>query len=580
MQGGRLVRSPKQINSAVEAISGVPEQAPANVDQQPNSSVMPERVGKLEIYPLANLFPMGPKDDLQPLADSIAKNGLLNPAVTFDGKILDGRRRAAACVIADVELRTTPLPDGIDPVEFVLAQNLQRRHLSPSQRATVAAKLMPHYQTEAAGRKRVLSGTRANPDGSQPEVPATLPEPAEHGEAREMAAKVAGAKPRYVSDAVRLLREAPELFKQVEFGEITIPQAIQRLEKQRDERPEQETGVTRNDFLAVLWDDSDAPPTRAPEKSYGPKSYPNLAFFRFHQSCDSRIELGTKHDLTHVALFAVPVEPSLTIKDKDGRAFCKASCQFLALSIRGTIPEPASVPAQIIEEGYEGVVKMIELMFPDALRAISTTRAEAPNGWQLVPRRSGPDASSKASVVTSGSTLSGTPSAGVCDSPSPAALPAKVSDGTPAKVEGRLLRKAKAITVRDHLCKLCDGLGSIAAELRQRQTKVSGIMRNLHSFKARGHAITTLEKVTKQLASVLASVGILGDSNRGVSGSVGDLPFSTRIVPRGSWYKCVGQVIEIVTALAKTIQAPAPKVHQDLQDIAAQLTRLRKQGGF
>jgi ParB-like chromosome segregation protein Spo0J len=51
--------------------------------------------------------------------------GQVNPAVTLDGKILDGRRRAAACVIAGVELRTTPLPDGIDPVEFVVAQNLR-----------------------------------------------------------------------------------------------------------------------------------------------------------------------------------------------------------------------------------------------------------------------------------------------------------------------------------------------------------------------------------------------------------------------------------------------------------------------
>jgi ParB-like chromosome segregation protein Spo0J len=68
---------------------------------------------------------MGPKEELQPLAESIAKMGQVNPAVTLDGKILDGRRRAAACVIAGVELRTTPLPDGIDPVEFVVAQNLR-----------------------------------------------------------------------------------------------------------------------------------------------------------------------------------------------------------------------------------------------------------------------------------------------------------------------------------------------------------------------------------------------------------------------------------------------------------------------
>jgi hypothetical protein len=121
---------------------------------------------------------------------------------------------------------------------------------------------MPHYQAEAAERKRVLSGTRANTDGSQPEVPATLPEPAECGEAREKAAKVAGAKPRYVSDAVRLLRDASELFKQVESGEITIPQAVKKVAAHVDTTAPEQVGLTRTEFIAVLWDVVLAPKSR------------------------------------------------------------------------------------------------------------------------------------------------------------------------------------------------------------------------------------------------------------------------------------------------------------------------------
>jgi hypothetical protein len=359
-------------------------------------------------------------------------------------------------------------------------------------------------------------------------------------------------------------------------GHQPEPASDKGVEDTQEHQPE--GASLRNGFLSILWDDAGAPPTRAPEKSYGPKTYPHLAFFRFHEAGDTRIESGTKHDLAHVGLFVVPVEEVRVVKDKQGRAICKATCRLVALSVRGNVPEPSTVPSQVIENGYDGVVEMIASMFPTALKAICTTRAETPNGWQLVPRQSSPVASSTASEVASGSLLSGTPSATASHSPSVPALPAKVADGKPEKVEGR--RDAKAITVRDQVCRLRDGLDSIAAELRQRQAKASKIMRSLHSFKARGNAITTLDSVAKQLGSVLASLCIPGDSNRGGSGSVGDLPFTTQIVPRGSWYKRVGRVIEIITPLAKSIEGPAPNIYQDLQDVAAQLRSIRKQGGF
>jgi hypothetical protein len=101
--------------------------------------------------------------------------------------------------------------------------------MSPSTRAIAAAKLMPHYAARAAERKKLLSGTRSNPNGSKTQVPEIVPGPDQCGEARELAAKAAGANPRYVSDAVRLQREAPELFKAVEAGEKTIPGAMRQL---------------------------------------------------------------------------------------------------------------------------------------------------------------------------------------------------------------------------------------------------------------------------------------------------------------------------------------------------------------
>ena len=48
-------------------------------------------------HPACLLFPRLADDELRALADDIRQNGLLNPIVTLDGAILDGRNRLAAC---------------------------------------------------------------------------------------------------------------------------------------------------------------------------------------------------------------------------------------------------------------------------------------------------------------------------------------------------------------------------------------------------------------------------------------------------------------------------------------------------
>ena len=343
-------------------------------------------------HPLADAFPLMPEAELEVLADDIKQNGQQQQAVIHEGKILDGRNRAAACKLAGVPLITVPLPNGINPITYAVGANLHRKRYTPAQLAIVAAKLMPHYAIEAAKRKRLMSGTRSNPDGTQPEVPENLPEPDECGEAREKAANATGASTRYVSDVIKLQREAPDLFKRVESGGMKIPKAVKELESRSSARVDQPKPSERNAFLAVLWDDADAPPSRAPEKSYGLQSYPHLAFFHLHQAGDTKIATAVKNGLTPVALFVVPVEPIQPIMDINGRAFYQPSCRFLSMAVRGTMPDSTVVPNQIVEGGYEGVLKMITAMFPNALKAVSTTGGKCPVGWSPIPRDAKPKA--------------------------------------------------------------------------------------------------------------------------------------------------------------------------------------------
>jgi len=77
------------------------------------------------------MFPALAELELQELADDIAANGLRNPIVMYQGKILDGLNRWEAWKLAKVEPRFVEF-DGDDPIGWVVSQNLVRRQLSSS----------------------------------------------------------------------------------------------------------------------------------------------------------------------------------------------------------------------------------------------------------------------------------------------------------------------------------------------------------------------------------------------------------------------------------------------------------------
>jgi len=94
-----------------------------------------------ESHPAADLFPMMTHSDLETLAADIEANGLMVPIVLHDGLILDGRNRLQACEIADIVPSLIKWEGTGDPTQWVVSQNLHRRHLTESQRAMVAARL-------------------------------------------------------------------------------------------------------------------------------------------------------------------------------------------------------------------------------------------------------------------------------------------------------------------------------------------------------------------------------------------------------------------------------------------------------
>jgi N6-adenosine-specific RNA methylase IME4 len=96
---------------------------------------------RLKFHPLANVFPLLQGAAFDGFTADIAAHGVREQITLYQGKILDGRNRYRASIVAGV-----PCPmriyDGDDPAGFVVSENLVRRHLGPSERAMVGARMV------------------------------------------------------------------------------------------------------------------------------------------------------------------------------------------------------------------------------------------------------------------------------------------------------------------------------------------------------------------------------------------------------------------------------------------------------
>jgi ParB-like chromosome segregation protein Spo0J len=173
---------------------------------------------KVEFHQLANAFPLMEGVAFDELVTDIETNGVIEPIVFHEGKILDGRNRYRALEhlgrVDDV-IRFSEEFAGPDPIAFVISKNLKRRHLDESQRAMVAARLATLKQ----GTRTDLAEISAM---SQPEAAAAL-----------------NVSRGSVQNASKVLDHgAPELADAVDRGDVSVSAAAllatEPLERQRE----------------------------------------------------------------------------------------------------------------------------------------------------------------------------------------------------------------------------------------------------------------------------------------------------------------------------------------------------------
>ena len=186
-----------------------------------------------EFHPAAGIFPLMQGEAFDSLVADVGAHGLHEPIWLFDGKIIDGRNRYRACLEAGVEPRFRQY-EGKEEwlVQFILSENLERRHLTSDQRAACAVEALD-YERRLAKRRQ---GTRTD---LQPNIPQKIAEgDRTSGEARQRVAKQFKTNRTYVSHLAKLRDEAPADFEAVKTGEkrlsdIKKERRAAELEEQR-----------------------------------------------------------------------------------------------------------------------------------------------------------------------------------------------------------------------------------------------------------------------------------------------------------------------------------------------------------
>jgi hypothetical protein len=121
----------------------------------------------IEFHPATSIFPPMEGAEFDALVADIKANGLHEPIVAYDGKVLDGCNRLRACEAAGVKVQSWQWRhlnsdnDKLDPAAWVISANLHRRHLTAEQKRDVIAVLIKTYPEKSD--RQIAEMVRASP---------------------------------------------------------------------------------------------------------------------------------------------------------------------------------------------------------------------------------------------------------------------------------------------------------------------------------------------------------------------------------------------------------------------------------
>lgn len=187
----------------------------------------------MHIHPLADIFPMMGPDAFAKLKESIRADGQIDPIITHEGYVLDGRNRLKACnelgkaptfqQFSTLNLRNTT------PEQYVWAKNMERRHLTDEQRAAIAVKWSQRLE-EDARRRQIEEGRNAG-RGHKKNLVVDSPQGLERTpKTREALAEMAQVSTNKIRVANEIRKANPEVLNKVVEGSMKLAEARKVVE--------------------------------------------------------------------------------------------------------------------------------------------------------------------------------------------------------------------------------------------------------------------------------------------------------------------------------------------------------------
>ena len=157
-------------------------------------------------HPLSAAFPAMTPEEFQELKYSIENIGVQNPITLLDGMVIDGWHRYSACVAVAMDCPVVELDPGIDPRDFVMAQNQARRHVTKAQLAMATTAV---YAWKPPHREKA-------------HIECDLP-----AKTNAELASIAGVHANTITQAKTVTAQAaPAVVDAVKRGELGLPKAV------------------------------------------------------------------------------------------------------------------------------------------------------------------------------------------------------------------------------------------------------------------------------------------------------------------------------------------------------------------
>jgi protein gp37/ParB-like chromosome segregation protein Spo0J len=226
--------------------------------------------GKFTVHPAADAIPLDTPEQCAELAASIKQKGLKHPiTLTANGKqIIDGRNRYLACTDAGVKpkfKRFRKSATEADIINYVETENLDRRDLTPGQRAIAFRDLEKlrgePLKAEAQERKRESNRIKPRRGNGRFKVRGSAPRKRKReGTASDAMAKKAKTSGGTMRRAMAI-EDYPDLVDQVRRNERSLEDAYKeaRARKKTSAAPEEKPALSKHMVTLVTHEGKPVP---------------------------------------------------------------------------------------------------------------------------------------------------------------------------------------------------------------------------------------------------------------------------------------------------------------------------------